>query len=163
LSNMDRKQIIAFDFDGVMRIYPVPFRWFFDFVSPTDILLRAHLGRLRGLINKFLIENFPLILNTRLINCLNQKWEGPIFLVSGRCTIRDQYEATRALRNLVRFHAIFFRERCSEYEEKFKERYLKKVNALIFVEDRPFVRQYISKRTKVRAISPSEFLRAIRS
>lgn len=138
-------------------MYPVPFRWWFDFVSPNDLLVRAHLRSIRGVINSFLIRRFPLILNSRLIDYLNQTWKGKKLVISGRCLRGDQKAALRAIAGILRPDGIVFREHCSEHEEKYKERVLRERGVDLYIEDRPFVRDYLTAHCRARVLGPQEF------
>jgi hypothetical protein len=148
---------LGVDFDGVIRFYPVPFRWWFDFVSPNDLLIRAHLGVIRGRINSFLIRRFPMMLNRKLIDYLNYTWRGSTVLISGRCVPEDRRTALRVLSGKLKPDRVVFRETCSEHEEKYKERAIRDNAVDVYVEDRPFVRGYLASHLPTKILSPREF------
>ena len=148
--------ILGLDFDGVIRKYPLPFRWWFDFYSPNDVLVRARLTRIRGAITTFLTARIPIILDGKLINDVNRSWHKRKVLISGRCTKQLQQVALSSLGSSLQFDGIVFRTDCKEYEEKFKERVIASQRVTAFIEDRKFVRAYLRRKLGITVLAPGE-------
>jgi len=139
------KETLGTDFDGVLRKFPGFTRWYIDFYSPNDLLIRARLKWLRWKTLHLFIDGVPMIMNNEVINVVN-KWKGRKVLISGRVTEKHHRKALEALLGLVEFDAIYFRQDRNEYEEKFKERIIKKEKVNVYIEDRSFVIQYLRKK-----------------
>jgi len=139
-------ETLALDFDGVIRKFPYPVRKYADFLSPNDLLVRAKLFFIRKLLCKIFMYYIPTVLDGELINAVNKYWDGRVIIVTGRCREREKKEVLRLLCPCLKFDKIYFREDCSEYEEKFKERVLKKEKVDYFFEDRAYVVKYLRKK-----------------
>jgi len=145
-------------FDGVIRKYPKFAEWYFDFLSPYDLLVRAKLFWLREILKKFM-DSLPLIIDGELINTIKKDWEGSIILISGRCTKKNKEKLRMTISNLpLKFDKVYLRENCKEFEEKFKERIIKKEKIDIYIDDRAFIVEYLRQRN-VNAIHVKEIRR----
>ena len=150
---------LGLDFDGVVRKFPGFVEWYFDFLSPNDILIRARLFWLRRILVKTFLDFIPLILDGKLIYSIEKDWEGPIILISGRCTSEGREKLKRIISNLpLKFDKVFLRKNCREHEEKFKERVIRNEKIDIYIDDRKFIVEYL-KRKKLNAIHISEIRR----
>lgn len=152
---------LGVDFDGILRIYPAPFRWWFDYISPHDVFVRAGLGRLKFSISKLFSTYIPIILDSKLIRFINSGWEGRKILISGRCLVEEKVIAKVIVNKYVMFDDVLFREQCSEPEEKYKARMVVGQGVEIFLEDRPFVREYLNRTTTARAIATPELWKTL--
>jgi len=139
------KETLGVDFDGVLRKFPGYVKRYIDFYSPHDLLVRANLKWLRWRILHLCIDGTPLIMDNEVINAVN-KWEGRKVLISGRIGTKHHREALEAIKGLVKFDNAYFRQSNKEYEEKFKERILKREKVNVYIEDRTFVIQYLRKK-----------------
>ena len=148
----------ALDFDGVIRKFPYPIRKYADFLSPNDLLVRARLFFIRKLLCKIFMHYIPTILDGELINAVNKYWNGRVIIVTGRCRKEEKKEVLKLLLPYLKFDRIYFRKDCSEYEEKFKERILRKEKVDYFFEDRAYVVKYL-KQKGINAIKIDEVRR----
>jgi len=145
---------VGLDFDGVIRKFPKFIAWYADFLSPSDILVRAKLFWIRKIFCKLFMDIVPLIIDGPLIdyfNTLNCK----VFVISGRMKPKDQYLAYEVSRKYIKnFEGAYFRT--EGFEEKFKEMMIKKLKLEFFVDDRKFVVSYLKKRGYSNAIKREE-------
>lgn len=135
-----KKEKLGFDFDGVLNRLPKPFEIFMRYTSPDDILMRAGLGKLRGIIFK-LIAQLPMTLDGRIIDAVPR--DSPI--ISGRFT-RSKI-AKEKLKKL-RFYNFHFRKDHSIHETVFKINKCKELKIDFYFEDR----LYVIKRLKANGI-----------
>lgn len=150
---------LGIDFDGVLRKYPAPFQAYYNFISPYDLLIRARLHNLRSKIRSWIANHTPMCLNGELIALINQNYrEARKLIVSGRCYLRCQIEAISAIYGFLDFEQVIFKEDCSEFEERFKRRIIKQEKIDMYIEDRRFVRWFLSQTTNITILSPEEFI-----
>jgi len=150
---------LGLDFDGVIRKFPKFVEWYANFLSPNDLLVRARLFWLRKLLTKLFMDFLPLIIDGKLIYSIERYWDGPVILISGRCTKKQKEQLRRVISNLpLKFDQVFLRENRKEYEEKFKERIIKKEKIDVYIDDRKFVVEYL-KTKNINAIHISEIRR----
>ncbi|RLC84012.1 MAG: hypothetical protein DRJ03_15425 [Chloroflexi bacterium] len=153
------KEKLGLDFDGVIRKFPRFVEWYANFLSPNDLLVRARLFWLRKILTRFFMDFIPLIIDGRLIYSIEKNWEGPVILISGRCTEKHKEQLRRVISNLpLKFDKVFLRENWKEYEEKFKERIIKREKVDVYIDDRKFIVEYLKKKN-INAIHISEIRR----
>jgi len=141
---------IGLDYDGVVRKYPYPFSSFLSALDPRDILVRCRLFLLRRLLIKSTVL-LPTVINGPLLEKALR--EGECIIISGRYSKREEIEALGERYNL----RVFLRESPSEREERFKERVIVREGVELYVEDRRFVREYLTEKG-LKVTDPKEFL-----
>jgi len=153
------KEKLGLDFDGVIRKFPRFVEWYANFLSPNDLLVRARLFWLRKILTRLFMDFIPLIIDGRLIYSIEKNWEGPVILISGRCTEKHKKQLRKVISNLsLKFDKVLLRENCKEYEEKFKERLIKTEKIDIYIDDRKFIVEYLKKKN-INAVHISEVRR----
>lgn len=134
---------LGLDFDGVLRKWPGFLYWYVNFLSPNDLLVRAKLFFLRKWLFKFFSNLIPTILDGDLIETIKREQPRRIILVSGRCSEKEQQRIFKLLKPYLHIDKFYFRDNCSESEEMFKERVLRKEKVSFFIEDRAYVVRYL--------------------
>lgn len=135
---------LGLDFDGVLRKFPSFISWYINHLSPNDILIRSKLFRLRKLLTYLLINKTPMILDNKLIESIKVEKPKRLIIVSGRC--QEKEKVRRKLSPFLKVDKFYFREDCTEPEERFKERILKIENVNLFIEDRAYIVRYLRKK-----------------
>jgi len=147
-------ETLGLDFDGVIRKWPGFIAWYANFLQPNDLLVQAKLYFLRRWLTHLFMDFTPVILDGELIEAIKEEKPRRIILISGRCLDRQKEQVFQCLSPFLNIERFYFREDCSENEEKFKERILKHEKVTFFIEDREFVVKYLrSKGIKTYHIS----------
>lgn len=140
---LKRKQteVLGLDFDGVCRRWPGYIEWFADFLSPTDVLQRAHLDWIEGIICHLAMDFIPTILDGDLIRAANT-WNGKIVIVTGRYKKKQKLPVIQIFKYL-KASKIVFRPSKHISEEQFKYDAIKREGISVYIEDRKYVVNFL--------------------
>jgi len=139
-------ETLGIDFDGVLRKWPGFIGWYANFLRPDDVLVRAKLFWLRTLLTHLFMDYTPVILDGRLIESVKHYRPERLILVSGRCLARQKGEVYRKISPYLEVDRFYFREDCTEGEERFKERICREEHIKIFIEDRRFICDFLRRK-----------------
>jgi hypothetical protein len=138
--------ICGFDFDGVTRKLPYPFKVYMKRISANDPISKAGLEWVKGIINS-LIERIPAVIDPRVHEIINAvaSRDGKAYIVSGRRASGCHRIVGFLKKYDIRVDGVLCKGNSMLSEAEFKLDCCKRLRLTAFYEDRPVVARKLAR------------------
>jgi hypothetical protein len=136
----------GFDFDGVTRKLPYPFKAYVKRISANDPISKAGLERVKGIIN-CLIERIPAVIDPKVHDIIKaiDGHHGKAYIVSGRRASGCHRISGFLKKYEIRVDGVLCKGNGMLTEAEFKLDCCKRLQLTAFYEDRPVVAQKLAR------------------
>ncbi len=141
----ESKMKSGFDFDGVMRKLPYPFKEYMKRISANDAISRAGFSWIKSIVNS-IIERMPSVMDPEVFEIMTTIGkEGDVYIVSGRREPSCRKIHDFLKRYNIDVQGVRCRSNLIVSEAEFKLDCCKKLNLNVFYEDRPAVASVLAE------------------